>query len=592
VAISPMLPISIAALVFLASRGHEAPSGRPATPPPAGGGGPRPPEWWRYGGARPEIEGWPHRTILAVPGLAAQSPAVRLALLELAQDTGIPVDSLATMIGHESGWKPAALNPVPAAGLVQITTGANLPPFTTADAVRDVATWSAERQMAEVVRPLWLRHKGARNVHPGKALLLNFLPADANKAEAYILADDDAWRTKVYAANKGLDTDKDGNILVGEVFEAAGRMARAAKGRRLTVEGALVEPAAAGAPSSKGPYGATVVAVARELLGVKETGPNSGPEIDAWTRELGLVPPVQWCAVFVAHTLRVASQRTGVPMPVAGHGRAKALLEQFAVRGRALSAEAARATTLPPGTVLVWDRSDPPGSGPQGHTGLVEADKGDVWWTIEGNTDDNAVSRRVRPKTDPRFMGAGLVDTMSAAPPVAPQASPGAAKRVLVAGDSLAVGLAPALAKALAPIPVQGFGVNSTTIAQWASVIGPAQPLLAALQSGDRVLLSLGTNDIAGNVPADAAAARARELVAFLKSRGAVVGWVLPPELPWPGWAIRARLSQALSNEGVPEFDSTVATFERAPDKIHATPTGYAQWAQAIAVWAKAEGLV
>lgn len=160
----------------------------------------------------------------------------------------------------------------------------------------------------------------------------------------------------------------------------------------------------------RAPFGAAVLEAARRSLGVHETAPNSGPEIDKWIRELGLTPPAQWCAVAVTHWMRVASLQLGVAMPVRGAAGAKALLGQFQGASRALTADQARREVLSSGTVLVWDRATPMGSSFAGHTAIVDVDNGETWLTIEGNTLENDVRRVVRRKDDPRLMGAGLVD--------------------------------------------------------------------------------------------------------------------------------------------------------------------------------------
>ena len=53
-----------------------------------------PDTWRRWNGARPEIKGSPENTILAMPGLEKWSPMDRAALLDVARQTGLPVDSL------------------------------------------------------------------------------------------------------------------------------------------------------------------------------------------------------------------------------------------------------------------------------------------------------------------------------------------------------------------------------------------------------------------------------------------------------------------------------------------------------------------
>src|SRR5689334_12323132 len=49
--------------------------------------------WERWGGARAELRGAPRNSILAVRGLAEQTPVVRATLLDVAEQLGIPVDS-------------------------------------------------------------------------------------------------------------------------------------------------------------------------------------------------------------------------------------------------------------------------------------------------------------------------------------------------------------------------------------------------------------------------------------------------------------------------------------------------------------------
>src|SRR5262245_56329368 len=68
-----------------------------------------PASWARYGGARPEVRGWPKDSVLAVRGLAKQSPDVIRTLLDVCEELGASVDTVAAVIAHESGWDPAAL---------------------------------------------------------------------------------------------------------------------------------------------------------------------------------------------------------------------------------------------------------------------------------------------------------------------------------------------------------------------------------------------------------------------------------------------------------------------------------------------------
>ncbi|MDI1429037.1 transglycosylase SLT domain-containing protein [Polyangium sorediatum] len=145
--------------------------------------GPVPPEWARYGGARPELRGAPRNTILAVKGLEKMTPAFRARLLDLCEGLGIPVDSMAAIMSSESGFNPKALNPLPAAGLIQLTVGAHLPGFGTKEAILGVLNMSPEQQLEAIVAPLYARMPRAKRATPGHLYMMNFLPDEAGKPE-------------------------------------------------------------------------------------------------------------------------------------------------------------------------------------------------------------------------------------------------------------------------------------------------------------------------------------------------------------------------------------------------------------------------
>lgn len=154
-----------------------------------------------------------------------------------------------------------------------------------------------------------------------------------------------------------------------------------------------------------------------------------------------------------------------------------------------------------------------------------------------------------------------------------------------VIGDSLGVGLAPALRKLLGS--VDGAAINGTRIDTWEELgkrqnIGGNAPV---------VLVSLGTNDIASGVMPPRVRALVPHLVHEVRMGNSKVGWIGPPTLPWAGTELRAALASELASQNVPLFDSTRIAFERAPDRIHATAAGYATWAQAIAAWLPTVGL-
>lgn len=154
-------------------------------------------------------------------------------------------------------------------------------------------------------------------------------------------------------------------------------------------------------------------------------------------------------------------------------------------------------------------------------------------------------------------------------------------RRVLLVGDSLAVGLAGPLEQA-ARADGAAFAATvkgGTTTRHWASGSQSAR-LRAALELGpDLVLVCLGTNDAASGPSAyrpDAAA-----LVALLRADGRRVVWILPPILPAHFDAATVRATVA--GLGVDTFDSERLTIPRF-DGIHATPAGYRYWAGEI--WA------
>lgn len=220
---------------------------------------------WVALGARSEPRGRPLGTILAVPGLERLSSEARAALLELAGELGLPVDSLAVVISHESRGRSSALNPLPAAGLIQITRGAGLPGLETAEQIRAVATWSDVRQVREVVRPFYralLReHPSLAGATPGELVVANFLPIGIGKPSDFRLGDsrsDDSRRRRYYERNSGLDRPgpdgrKKGYITVGDLEELAAELVRAAGGKRLSVAGDAVSPAGAPRKPAKAP---------------------------------------------------------------------------------------------------------------------------------------------------------------------------------------------------------------------------------------------------------------------------------------------------------------------------------------------------
>lgn len=57
-----------------------------------------------------------------------------------------------------------------------------------------------------------------------------------------------------------------------------------------------------------------IVAFARAYLGVKETSPNSGPEIDGWLALRGLPPGEPWCAAFACAAVEASADECAIKL--------------------------------------------------------------------------------------------------------------------------------------------------------------------------------------------------------------------------------------------------------------------------------------
>lgn len=162
------------------------------------------------------------------------------------------------------------------------------------------------------------------------------------------------------------------------------------------------------------------------------------------------------------------------------------------------------------------------------------------------------------------------------------QKSDAAPKRMLLLGDSLAVGLGPPLKKLAASkgIGVAHDGKVGTTSAAWAHGQSLAADL--ARDNFDTVLVSLGTNDMAGSWTAEQVASYMGAIVDAVQKRGARVVWVAPPRMP----TLREEaVRKAIASLGVAVFPSDALEIPRGGDKIHPTAIGYAGWAGAILSW-------
>lgn len=180
-------------------------------------------------------------------------------------------------------------------------------------------------------------------------------------------------------------------------------------------------------------------------------------------------------------------------------------------------------------------------------------------------------------------------------------------ERVLLIGDSLAVGLADPVEKALRERGVAAFksiAVGGTMINQWAwSGSHPqARSLDAALADFQPtlVLISLGTNDEAsrgvldsyGNPakppygPGFSVAHQRKDSIPRLASKLAGVRsvWIGPPVTSrWePDRAFRDLIAATWPGR---YFDSEQITLAKQPDNLHPTGRGYRTWSDALVAW-------
>lgn len=152
--------------------------------------------------------------------------------------------------------------------------------------------------------------------------------------------------------------------------------------------------------------------------------------------------------------------------------------------------------------------------------------------------------------------------------------------RVVLVGDSLAVGLARPLAAELKP---QGAELKvcarvAANAGQFTEPGGFGTLGLAALLADfkpELVLISLGTNDTApGSSVRDKLPARFALLRERIEAAGARVLFLGPPPLPWS----REPIYQAAADARL----LVAPAVEQAPDHIHPTPAGAAAWAAHI----------
>jgi hypothetical protein len=171
--------------------------------------------------------------------------------------------ALPGVIQHESGGDPTAphkASGTPRGGLIQITTGARLPGFTSSGDVWAVRDMSIQEQFEKVVVPHWKRFGNLSTWDLKTALRKNFLPVVASQPSAYVLgvqegstgpggeqasdpvsAGTSLTRGAIYNANPGFDPgSKRGYFTWADVDADATRAETRTNGQWITVYGKIV----------------------------------------------------------------------------------------------------------------------------------------------------------------------------------------------------------------------------------------------------------------------------------------------------------------------------------------------------------------
>lgn len=134
--------------------------------------------------------------------------------------------------------------------------------------------------------------------------------------------------------------------------------------------------------------------IAKSQMGIEENprGSNSGPEVNAYLKSVGLDPGYAWCMAFVYWCVGKAAINLGTINPLIKTG---GVMRQWN--------ETSLKKIVDPREVRIGDIFIMSFSGGNGHTGFVENTDGLSIHTIEGNTNDEGgregyeVARRIRP---------------------------------------------------------------------------------------------------------------------------------------------------------------------------------------------------
>ena len=203
-----------------------------------------------------------------------------------------------------------------------------------------------------------------------------------------------------------------------------------------------VADAAAATAAGSSPLGASALQVAKGELGVRETGDNTGVDVDKYLAAADMGPGNPWCASFVTWALAESGHKMD-----GGGWAAVSTWVQNAEQGKndlqVVSADEAR-----PGDIVAYDWGGQEDFGADGHIGFLESNvEGGKFTALEGNSGDAVL--RV-----PRELGSGGANMKfiringGGAPPPAPPAAVPVEPAAAANGGAAPGGVAQAVADA------------------------------------------------------------------------------------------------------------------------------------------------
>jgi len=151
------------------------------------------------------------------------------------------------------------------------------------------------------------------------------------------------------------------------------------------------------------------VEIAIGQLGQKEEpiGSNCGPMVNEYLKSVGLNPGYAWCQAFVFWCYAEAAKALGLPNPVIHTASVLDCWNRTAVNFKLMAVEVkARPELVSPGDQIIFKHS-----ATTGHTGIIERIEGQLFYTIEGNTNHDGsregyeVERKIRRCDDLHLLG-------------------------------------------------------------------------------------------------------------------------------------------------------------------------------------------